>query len=530
HSELSSPHPVWDGDKVAFTKQGEFDTVQLLHSPSLYFSNDAGTNSDNCTIIFALTKEKYDFSNLVSFYGGQAYITLLGLIYTIPGKPSSSPSGWDIVYESNFDTNITSSRMNITSGLNCLHSYARAFKVTDVIKKNIAFSNDHANEYDRPSSLEEPWINLTGTLSGINVRDIARIVDVYGINDDPRMVCVLTDPTPEDPVGDDFWRFNRSEERLYLPMDAIINYKRFNFTMELWVDFEQDQNNDYIFRPPSGYDNITIVENIIRDNGDPIEFFTANFEVDYSFYQDEPYFVYLKPDGEIDYIEFNEDVVTINDDDTIRGVVHYIGNWTTDLYEEKTHLLQYNSLKFPFAIANYEDAILLDLDLDLKFKCGFVGGEDTTNILGTQSVYDIDLDFYKLETGAYDKIGTIHVEDYAVVETPYQLYDLTINLKQSGLSLKNLFECFGEGKELVINVTAIFMGHHQMRRLAGKFALEILDAQVDADLINEQPTIDMVSLNPSMDGVQYINMEIDFMHNPHFAEIVDLYGYDKETG
>ncbi|MBA7536689.1 hypothetical protein ES705_28953 [subsurface metagenome] len=145
---------------------------------------------------------------------------------------------------------------------------------------------------------------MTGELGAIDVGDIAQILDVYGITSNPKRVCVLTDPTPENPIGNDFWRFNRTEGKLYLPLDAIINFEKFNFTMVLWEDLTQDIGDKNVFDVdgPISLDNITIIENVIRDNGGEIEYFTKNFETDYSFYQDEPYFIELNADGSVDYI------------------------------------------------------------------------------------------------------------------------------------------------------------------------------------------------------------------------------------
>ncbi|MBA7536688.1 hypothetical protein ES705_28952 [subsurface metagenome] len=175
--------------------------------------------------------------------------------------------------------------------------------------------------------------------------------------------------------------------------------------------------------------------------------------------------------------------------------------------------------------------MLLGLDLKLSFKAGFIGTETITNILLSESDYDINLEFYKYVNGQPEsKIGTLHLEELTEIFSQYGLYNLSIDLKKCGLDLKNLFDCFDSGKELVINVTASFNGVHQGKRLNGKFALEILDAEVDADLVSELPSLDMVELFPTSDGTQYINMSSDFMHNPFYADIDELYGYNLDTG
>ena len=254
------------------------------------------------------------------------------------------------------------------------------------------------------------------------------------------------------------------------------------------------------------------MENVIRNNSGTLEYFPKNFEMDYSFYQDEPYSISFNDDGSVHYIEFSDDI-NINLGDQIKGIVHNINNYNTPEYDEKTQLFLSNKLKFPFAIGNIEDSILLDLDLQLTFKAGFIGKESTNNILLSQSDYDINLEFYK-RNGQDEYIGTLHLEDYSEVRSQYILYD-----------------CFDSGNELVINVTVSFNGLHQGRRLNGKFALEILDAEIDSDLVGEKPSLDMVELFPMLDGTQYINMSRDFLHNPYFADIIDLYGYgiDSDT-
>ncbi|KKL92430.1 hypothetical protein LCGC14_1884770, partial [marine sediment metagenome] len=381
HDDLESPLIVWQGNE-ADTTQEQYDSTQNSHDPDRYFANPSGRLEDNCTIIFRLANDEYDFSDLLWYNttSGKSHIRLLGLTYIIPGTFNYTEGDWDIIYEDNFGTN---GRMSVSSLLIPKYSYARSFKLTDIIKKNINLSNDadiHGQEFENPLSLEDPWIDLNGQLGSVNVRDIARIVDVYGITYDPKIVVQLQDPTPETPVGNDFWRFNRTEKRLYLPIMAIINYEKFNFTMELWEDFGQHTVPDYhIFDVPNGFNNITIIENVIRDNGDPIEYFTKNFEQDYSFFQEEPYFISLSDiDNSVEMINFsNEDDFVYGDN--VRGVVHDIGTFGTPKFEEKTNLLLYNTLKFPFAIATWEDSILLDLKLDLVFKAGFIGGEGISN-------------------------------------------------------------------------------------------------------------------------------------------------------
>ena len=280
-----------------------------------------------------------------------------------------------------------------------------------------------------------------------------------------------------------------------------------------------------IFYPDANFNNITIVENVIRQNGGTIEYFTKNFEVDYSFYKDEPYFVYYNSDGSINYIEFTDEV-GINVDDTIRGVVHYIDDFQTPTYYEKKSFFKYNTLKFPFAIGNLDDSIFLGINLLLNISVGFVGKESITNVLMSESTYDINLDFYKRESDSDQFIGTVHLEDWAQILTGFTTYNLKIDLKKSGIPLENLFECFEIGKELVINITVEFNGVHQGRLLSGRFALEVLNAEMDADLVSEKPSIDSVELIPSEQGVQYIDMAEDFMHNPYYAEIDTLYGYE----
>ena len=518
---------VWNAQESG-TKQHEYDTAQKLHEQGRYYSNSEDERSDNCTVVFKLSKDKYDFGDLVRYDEllGKSYITLLGLTYVIPGTNVDDTGSWDIIYDDNFNSK---GRMNVSSCLSFSHSYARAFRHTDVIKKNVKKSNEVASEFDAPS-LDTPWIDLTGgALGSIDVRDIARIDNVFGITSNPKMVCTIMDPTPETPVGVDFWRFNRTEGQLYLPIDAILMYDKFNFTMELWVDFTQDGEDIYKFTPPS-FENITIIENVIRDNGDSIDFFYKNFEMDYSFFTDEPYDIFFDDtDGSVEYIRFSESI-DIQQDQDIRGVVHYVNDEGTTERDEKLNHLLYNTLKFPFAIAEKDETVFLSLNLNLDFKAGFVGGEGITNILLSRSDYDINLDFYRRESGSSDQyIGTINVEDYIPLFSRYDSYDLNINLKKSGLSLVNLFECFESGKQLVINVTSEFKGFHQGKRLNGEFALEIISSSIEVEFMPERPSIDTVQLLPSQRGVQYINMTSDFMHNPYFADIVDLYGHDLTT-
>ncbi|KKL92058.1 hypothetical protein LCGC14_1888490, partial [marine sediment metagenome] len=513
---------VWDGIEAS-TEEDEFDGLQTSHDPNYYFQHtDSNDVTDNVTIIFKLSNDKYDFSDLVQFWGEDALITLAGLVYIIPGNFSS---GWDVSsYENNFDTK---GRMSISSTLSDIYSYARAFRKTDVIKKNVKLSNEVANEFDKPQNLAQPWINLTEQLSSIKMQDIARIVDVFGIKNSPKIVSVLTDPTPENPIGLDFWRFNRTEGLLYLPLEAILNYDKFNFTMDLWTNFTQDGSNWNKFYPDASFNNITIIENVVRQTGpDTFEYFTKNFEVDSSYYVDEPYFVYYdEVDGSIEYIEFTDNQ-NIEQYDSIRGVVHYIDNYQSSTFEGKTNFLKYNTLKFPFALGNLDDSIFLGLNLILNVSVGFVGKESITNIMLSESNYDINLDLYKRESGQSDQpIGTIHLEDQTEIFSRFETYNLKIDLKRSGIPLESLFECFETGKELIINITARFNGVHQGKRLGGKFALEVLSAAMDADLVSERPSIDMVELEPSQQGIQYINMTQDFLHNPAYADIVALYGY-----
>ncbi|KKM82166.1 hypothetical protein LCGC14_1322330, partial [marine sediment metagenome] len=513
---------VWDGTEASAGDDG-YDSLQSRHDSDYYFQHtDSNDITDNVTIIFKLSNDKYDFSDLVQFWGGNALITLAGLVYVIPGTFSSD---WDVSsYENNFDTK---GRMSISSTLSDIYSYARAFRKTDIIKKNVDLSNEVANEFDKPQNLGQPWINLDGQLGSIEMQDIARIVDVFGIKNSPKIISVLTDPTPENPIGLDFWRFNRTEGRLYLPLEAILNYDKFNFTMDLWTDFTQDESNWNKFYPDNSFNNITIIENVVRQTGaDAFEYFTKNFEVDSSYYVDEPYFVfYDDADGSIDYIEFT-DKQNIGEGDSIRGVVHYIDSYRSSTFEDKTNFLKYNTLKFPFALGNLDDSIFLGLNLIINVSVGFVGKESITNILLSESYYDINLDLYKRQSGQSDQfIGTIHLEDQTEIFSRFETYNLKIDLKRSGIPLESLFECFETGKELIINITARFNGVHQGKRLGGRFALEVLSAAMDADLVSERPSIDMVELEPSQQGIQYINMTQDFLHNPAYADIVALYGY-----
>ncbi|MHA2007087.1 MAG: hypothetical protein ACXACO_08195 [Promethearchaeota archaeon] len=513
---------VWTGQESDLD-QDQYDSVQKYRDPSYYFVNSSGKIKDNCTIIFKLSKDEYDFSELMWYndVDQKSYIRMLGLTYIIPGMWNNN---WEITYREDVDK-------SVSSIFTPDYSYTRSFRTTDVIKKNIETSNNlHGTEFDAPQSLAQPWIDLNGQLGSISNNDIARVVDVFGITSNPIMVSTLLDPTPEDPVGADYWRFERSEGRLYLPMTAILNYEQFNFTMELWEDLNQRTSPDtYIFDEPTGFNNITIIEDVIRDNGGgSFDYFTKNFDVDYSFYQQEAYFFSFNSDGSVDYIEF-ADYMNIDQGDTIRGITHNIGNYGTGEFQQKTNLELFNTLKFPFAIAQYEDSILLDLKLNLMFKAGFIGKESINNILESESDYDINLDFYKKVGSTYNPIGTIHLEDVTEVLNAYTLYDLSINLKKSGLYLKELFDCFASGKELVVNITAQFKGKHQGKFLSGKFALEILKAGIDTDLAQGRPSIDMVELIPTNDGVQYINMTEDFLHNPYYTDVVDLYGYDYAT-
>ena len=71
-------------------------------------------------------------------------------------------------------------------------------RTTDVIKRNVKISG-----------IYEPETGYYLDISNVTTQNIARVVDVYGITSNPEIQQKLTDPTPEDPIGDDFWRFNR---------------------------------------------------------------------------------------------------------------------------------------------------------------------------------------------------------------------------------------------------------------------------------------------------------------------------------
>lgn len=190
------------------------------------------------------------------------------------------------------------------------------------------------------------WLDLSELEE--NIDDIARISEVYGIvnrADHPLTVTVLQDPTPGYSVEDDFWIFNRTEERLYIPTWAVITHDQFNFTYETWVNFTQ-QADPYLWAPPSFMENVTIVENVIGVKPDgKWDYFTKNFENEYSFYLDEPYFIELNAQGNaIEYINFSHKI-NIDQYEMIRGIVHYINNSDNSGHYERTHLNLNNLLR-----------------------------------------------------------------------------------------------------------------------------------------------------------------------------------------
>ncbi|MBA7597628.1 hypothetical protein ES703_04633 [subsurface metagenome] len=429
-ADASAYHDVTD--KIIWNYENDYipkyDRIQTYHDPIKYFNKTASETTDNCTIVFKLSRdkynEKYDFKEIVQFSGGDAYITVLGLIYVIPGKYNGQ---WDLTYEENF---VDQGRMNISTKLTYIHSYARTFQVSNIIKKNINLSP----EYESPQSLITPWINLSGLSY---VQDIATVENVFGITENPKMVSVLVDPTPETPIGNDFWRFNRTEERLYLPNWAILRYDKFNFTSQVWSDMVQNQTYSNRYHPDSSWQNVTMIENVIGVRADSsIEYFTKNFESDYTFMTKEPYFITLYEDNSINYIEFGSGF-NPNDYTSIRAVVHYTNNSDNEGYQERTQLKLHNTLKFPFAIANPDEERFLDVLLLISFKTGFRNcHEAITNIRRFESDYTIKLDFFKRETGTDTKLGTLTLEDLGVeVFSRYDTYNLVIDLKQSGMHL-----------------------------------------------------------------------------------------------
>ena len=185
--------------------QEEYDPMQSWHYFDMYYANPETTSTDNCSMAFKIARDAYDdFDNLISFSGGSASISLLGIVYVIPGTFENGQ--WDIVYEENFD-NPNKGRMEINSSVIHSHSYMREFEITDIIKKNIKLSGA---PFDAPD-VDNRWVDLS--ITGINLDNIARIVNVYGIVnriDKPLIISFLEDPTPGFSVTDDFWIFNRT--------------------------------------------------------------------------------------------------------------------------------------------------------------------------------------------------------------------------------------------------------------------------------------------------------------------------------
>ncbi|MBA7569275.1 hypothetical protein ES708_11014 [subsurface metagenome] len=507
---------VWNyfGDNLDFEgspyHDQSYDSIQSQHAHTYYFNS----SDQACSIVFKLARDKYDFEKIANFSSNTTYLNLLGLIYVIPGIFEDNE--WNTNnYEFNFDLN---GRLNVSGSLSYGHSYTRAFKKTDVVAKSVKFSNE---QFENPYSFTYPYLNLT-TLDYAD--NISRIVDVYGITHDPETVVLL----PHD------WYFNYVEKCIYLPFEALVTYEHFNFTMEMWTDLIQKYPVQYPNRyyiNTNLHENVTIIENVVGEySNKSLDYFAKNFESDLFFYSEEPYFIRLNEDGSIWYIEFINSIDT-NKYSKIRAIIHEIYNSSNEDRTTKTQMELYNTLKFPFAMVDSDDTSIMDIYLKLKLASGFQNClEGITNVIRAESEYDVKIEYIKREGSGDTLLGASYLSNLVELLTREETYDLNIDLKTQGLKLEELFDCFVPGKELVLNISSEFSGIHRGKRLFGRFSLEILSAELDVDLMQVPPSLDMVELTPSYNKLQFIDMTNDFPYHPAFSEIDNLYGYDSELG
>ncbi|MCP6727550.1 MAG: hypothetical protein KJI69_06080, partial [Patescibacteria group bacterium] len=530
------------GDQVVYNNSlhyitgdssSKYDNMQLLHPETFYF-NDMQESTENCSVIFRLSKnDRYNnFDKLFDLQDPNAVLRVLPIIYVIPGKYNSSGLGaWEITYDN--ETFDPLYRMNISTVLKPKFSYLQTFRETDVIRKNITM----APQFDNNATLAQSWINITAEMTEAEISNIANIVDVFGITSGPVTRQVIQDPTPDTWDRSDFWAFDRTRRAINISKEAALNYDNISFTYQKWYTLENTVDRDYA--PPSWTENVTLLENVILNDTitGEITYLTANFENDYSYYGSEPYNFTFNADKSVNFITISDEIDLTNKE--VLAVIHYVNNTDTAGRVDRKELIVFDEIKFPFALTSEADASILNISLDLEF---FVGIDDAfegsiTNIEDDTSVYSLTLDFYRYytldsEPDDTDKIGSIEVEDLTDILYRYNMYSLRdIDLRNKGLDIDELEKCFNSRDyQLWINITAFFNGTHQGKRLVGSFAMEILEAKLDVELTEEKASIGEFQFIPdtTLGSYKYNKTILNswFDYNLAFLSVKDLYAYN----
>ncbi|MCJ7648834.1 MAG: hypothetical protein MUP85_09500, partial [Candidatus Lokiarchaeota archaeon] len=338
---------LWDYQNDYLPNDG-YDLIQLNHPPDSYFEIN-GSNEDICILEFILTKDAYpNLTDLLQYSDSSAYLALLGEICVIPGIPDDNQ--WDIDYE---DYSPFFGRKEIHSQITIKNAFYREFRTTEIFQKNLYNSNDlyHGRPFEKPAT---SFLDLNFLLGNEAVKDIASIHTVFGIKKDSNILV---------PLQNHLWEYDGAHGQLLLSNEVLMNYDYFNFTMELWTDFISLGGGN--FEPnKSKFENIVLIENVIgiRPDGS-LDWFTKNFESGLSSYMDEePYFIHLTDEGEIDYINFAS-WINISAYEIIRGVVSGIGSRGSESYDENVQLIHENMLRFPFNLNVTDDFEILNLTL-----------------------------------------------------------------------------------------------------------------------------------------------------------------------
>jgi len=456
-----------------YISNGTYDKIQLYHSPRNYFQILNGS-SHSSTFSFQITRNAYpNLDLLLRPVNSSAYITLLAEVYLIPGVSVSNDS-WNLEFENN---EFPFTRKEIVSSLVLKESYIRRFLKTDIIKKNV-YNSNYFYQFKPFLKPENSYLDLNSLLGESFVNEIAEILNVYGIDTVPKI------------INENYWKFNRTEGRLYLPSDAMLKYDEFNFTMTLWSQFAPLGNNR--FEPDKIlFENITLIEKVVGVRYDgSIQWFTKSFESGtLSNIVKEPFYISLNEDSSINSITFAPHV-NLSEFSKIMGVVHHIGESNNSLHKEKIELVHINHLRFPFNFSISDDEKFLELTLDGSFLSGFKADESINNIR-QNSYYSISISFYKAENGRFDSniqgrdyIGTYDLANNTKIFGKREFQLSRINLLDSGLNQTRLNKAFQTEKTLILLFKSNFSGLHQGSRLNGEFIFSMEDAYLNIHIVN----------------------------------------------